>query len=84
MTRQTSRARMVEADATDTEPVVPVIPGSVKLGDTVDLPGPSSYVRTPDGSVVTARQTYTFRHTGEHVVTTAGTGTETTVEVTEK
>lgn len=38
------------------------------VGDTVDLPGPANFVRLPDGTVVTARSTYTMRHVGEHQV----------------
>lgn len=54
---------------------------SSKVGDTIDLEGPSNLVRLPDGSVVTARTTYRFAHVGEHVVINAASNDETVVDV---
>lgn len=60
----------------------PALSDNAKVGDAVDLPGTSSYVRLPDGSVVTARTTYLFRHVGEHTVINAATAAEQIVHVT--
>jgi HK97 family phage prohead protease len=58
---------------------------TAKVGDTVEIGGAASYVRLPDGTVVTCRGTYTPRHTGEHVVysTVDGEQVETTIDVSE-
>lgn len=40
-----------------------------KIGDTVEIPNvPAAMIRLPDGTVVTARGTYTARHAGNHAI----------------
>lgn len=56
----------------------------MQTGDTYDIGRAASFVRLPDGTVVTARGTYTFRHVGEHAVINPDDGSETKFEVTQR
>lgn len=38
----------------------------IKVGEQVEIDGPSGLVVLPNGSVVTCRSVYTVQHTGEH------------------
>jgi hypothetical protein len=58
------------------------IPETVKVDEYVEHKGKAFLVRLPDGSVVTARSVYTFRHEGTHAVII--NGTEHTIEVAAK
>lgn len=54
----------------------------VEVGETITMDGPSYLVRSPDGTVVTARSSITFTREGEYVVLDPADGSETTVRVT--
>lgn len=41
---------------------------TVAMAESVEIPGASGLMRLPDGTVVTCRTRYTFRHEGEHVL----------------
>lgn len=69
MARSNKAPDVDQIDAVDPDPqsdASPVV--EVKVGDDAILGTPGRFVRLPDGSVVSAGQTYTFQHEGEHVI----------------